>query len=56
MAAAIAADTPHRASGEVAFHVLDIMESILTASASGQVLELSSTVDRPDAVPLRDAP
>ena len=56
MAAAIAAGTPHRASGELAFHVLDIMESILTASASGQVVELSSTVDRPDAVALSDAP
>jgi len=56
MAAAIAAGTPHRASGELAFHVLDIMESILTASASGHVVELSSTAGRPDAVPLSDAP
>jgi predicted dehydrogenase len=56
MAAAIAAGTPHRASGELAFHVLDIMESILIASASGQVVELSSTADRPDAVALSDVP
>jgi predicted dehydrogenase len=56
MAAAIAAGTPHRASGELAFHVLDIMESILAASASGQTVELSSTVDRPIAVELSDAP
>ena len=56
MAAAIAAGTPHRASGELAFHVLDIMESILIASACGQVVELSSTVDRPDAVALSDVP
>jgi predicted dehydrogenase len=56
MAAAIAAGTPHRASGELAFHVLDIMESILAASASGQVVELSSTVGRPEAVTLSDAP
>jgi predicted dehydrogenase len=56
MAAAIAAGTPHRASGELAFHVLDIMESILTASASGQVVELSSTVDRPAAVALSHTP
>jgi predicted dehydrogenase len=56
MAAAIAAGTPHRASGELAFHVLDIMESILNASASGQVVELSSTVDRPHAVALSDVP
>jgi predicted dehydrogenase len=56
MAAAIAAGTPHRASGELAFHVLDIMESILTASASGQVVELSSRAERPKAVALSDAP
>lgn len=55
MATAIAAGTPHRASGELAFHVLDIMESILAASASGQVVELSSTVERPRAVALCDA-
>jgi predicted dehydrogenase len=52
MAEAIAAGTPHRASGELAFHVLDIMESILTASATGQVITLTSTVDRPAAVAL----
>jgi len=56
MAAAIAAGAPHRASGELAFHVLDIMESILAASASGQTVELSSTVDRPAAVELSDTP
>jgi hypothetical protein len=36
--------------------VLDTMESILTASASGHVVELSSTAGRPAAVPLSDAP
>jgi len=56
MAMAIAADTPHRASGELAFHVLDVMESILAASASGRVVELSSTAGRPAAVALSDAP
>lgn len=56
MAAAIAVDRPHRASGELAFHVLDTMESILTASASGRVIELSSTVERPTAMALCDAP
>jgi hypothetical protein len=36
--------------------VLDIMESVLAASASGHVVELSSAAGRPDAVPLSDAP
>jgi predicted dehydrogenase len=56
MAAAIAAGKPHRASGELAFHVLDIMESILTASTEHRVVELSSTVERPEALPLADTP
>jgi len=56
MAAAIAAGRPHRASGELAFHVLDIMESILRASAEKRVVELSSTVERPEPLPLQDAP
>lgn len=56
MAAAIAAGAPHRASGELAFHVLDAMESILSASASGQVVDLSSTAARPEPVALSDTP
>ncbi|NYI42480.1 putative dehydrogenase [Demequina lutea] len=54
MAAAISQGTPHRASGELAFHVLEIMEAVLAASAERRVVELSSTVGRPAAVPLRD--
>ncbi|MEP6482703.1 MAG: Gfo/Idh/MocA family oxidoreductase [Rhodoglobus sp.] len=55
MADAIARDVPHRASGELAFHVLEIMEAVLTASTERRVVELSSTVDRPSVVPLGDA-
>ena len=55
MAAAIANGTPHRASGELGFHVLEIMESILIASADHRVVPLASTVARPTAVPLEDA-
>jgi len=56
MAAAIAAGEPSRASGELAFHVLDVMESIMSAAASGSVVEVASTVERPSAVPLSDRP
>ncbi len=52
MAAAIAVGSPHRASGELAFHVLEIMEAVLTASAERRVVVLTSTVERPAAVPL----
>ncbi|MFC4243234.1 Gfo/Idh/MocA family protein [Gryllotalpicola reticulitermitis] len=56
LAAALASGTPHRASGEIAFHVLDIMESIMTAAASHEIVELTSTAERPDIVPLSDTP
>jgi hypothetical protein len=56
MAAAIARETPHRASAELGFHVLEIMEAILVASADRRVVELESSVGRPEGVVLRDEP
>ena len=56
MAIAIAAGTPHRASGDLAFHVLEIMESVLLASREHRVVTLGSTVTRPEAVDLKVAP
>jgi hypothetical protein len=53
MAVAIATGAPHRASGELGFHVLEIMEAILVSSREHRVVELVSTVHRPAAVPLR---
>jgi predicted dehydrogenase len=52
MAHAILSGRPARASGELALHVLDIMESILTSSQNGQYLTLETTCDRPAALPL----
>jgi predicted dehydrogenase len=54
MASAIAEGQPHRASGELAFHVLEIMEAILAASSDRRVVELESTVARPASVPLSE--
>ena len=51
MAAAIRAGEPHRASGELAYHVLDIMASILDASESGRHIDIQSTCDRPAPLP-----
>jgi predicted dehydrogenase len=52
MARAIRSGGAHRASGELAFHVLDVMESLLDSGASdGAPVEVTSTVERPDAVP-----
>lgn len=51
MARAIAADRPHIATGELGFHVLDVMLSAEESSATGQTLEIGSTVA---PVPLLD--
>jgi predicted dehydrogenase len=44
LARAIRADRPERASGEQAFHVLDIMVSTIEAAESGQPVTVESTV------------
>ena len=51
MAAAMAAGTRHRASGELALHVLEAMETILAASKEGRVAALTTTCDRPAPIP-----
>jgi predicted dehydrogenase len=51
MAAAVAAGRPHRASGELAFHVLEVMERLLEAGRTGTALDVESTCERPAAVP-----
>ncbi|GAA2057755.1 Gfo/Idh/MocA family protein [Leifsonia soli] len=56
MARAIETGRPHRASGELAFHVLEIMESVIRAGATHTVVELSSSVERPAPVPLGARP
>jgi predicted dehydrogenase len=50
MAAAIREDRPHRASGEMAFHVLDLMQSFEEASTSGHHIEIRSRCERPAAL------
>lgn len=56
LARAIETDRPHRASGELAFHVLDVMESILRAGREHATIELTSTVERPEPVALGAEP
>jgi hypothetical protein len=52
MAQAIRSGRPHRASGELAFHVLDVMESVGEASREGRHIELTSTCARPAPMPM----
>jgi len=56
LARAIETGRPHRASGELAFHVLEVMESVLRAGREHTTVELTSTVERPDPVPLGAQP
>ncbi len=51
MAKAIWNNRPQRMSGELGFHALDIMQSILDASATGKHITLGSTCPKPKALP-----
>ncbi|MGC5166597.1 Gfo/Idh/MocA family protein [Luteimicrobium sp. DT211] len=51
LARAVRAGVPERASGEQAFHVLDVMVSTIEAASSGTVVEVASTVDLAPALP-----
>jgi predicted dehydrogenase len=48
MAEAIVEGRPHRASGELAYHVLEVMHGIHDASASGVYYPVKSTCPRPE--------
>lgn len=48
MAEAITENRPHRASGELAYHVLDVMHGVHDASASGSYYNVKSTCSRPE--------
>ena len=41
---------------ELAFHVLEVMESLLASARSGQRVDIESRVERPPVVPLGDGP
>jgi len=51
LARAIRADVPERASGQQAYHVLDIMVSIVEAAETGQFVDIVSTVAPAEALP-----
>jgi len=52
MANAIRSGRPHRASGELALHVLDAMEAAADAPATGKAVKLTTTCARPAALPM----
>ncbi len=52
MAHALVSGGRHRANGDVAYHVLDIMQGVHDASREGKHYELLSTCERPEAFAL----
>ena len=52
MAYALTYDRPHRASGALAYHVLDVMQAFGDASDSGRHVQIESGVARPAALPV----
>ena len=50
MAAAIREGRPHRATGEMAHHVLDVMHSFYDSSAAGRTVTVASTCAQPAAL------
>lgn len=54
MAHAILEARPHRASGALALHVLEVMQAFATASREERIVEIESRVERP--APLAESP
>lgn len=55
MAMAIMADRPHRCSGELALHVVDIMTGMLRAGESGRFETMRTSCARPSALSPQEA-
>ena len=47
MAHAIIEDRPHRANGDLALHVLEVMEAFETSSRSGKLVDITTPAIRP---------
>jgi predicted dehydrogenase len=52
MAYALGSGRPHRANGDLAYHVVDVMQGIHEASEFGRHVEIQSTCDKPAALPV----
>ncbi len=56
MARAVQTGRPHRASGELAYHVVDVMQAMLDTAVLDRSIHIASTCERPAPLPagLRD--
>ena len=55
MAMAIMEDRPHRCSGEVALHAVDVMTGILKSGETGKFVAMRTSCERPAALGIREA-
>ena len=55
MAQALRSGRPHRASGKLGMHALDIIHAFLASSERGEHVEVESTFERPEALPAESA-
>jgi hypothetical protein len=51
MACAIAEGRPHRANGDLALHVLEVMEALERSSIEGRHIRIETICERPEPVP-----
>src|SRR5262249_26970498 len=51
MAEAIAAGRPHRASGDLALHVVDVVRSILRSAGEHRSIDVETRVAQPEPLP-----
>ncbi|HSP20047.1 MAG TPA: Gfo/Idh/MocA family oxidoreductase [Myxococcaceae bacterium] len=56
MVAALAEGRPPRASGDLAYHVLDVLQSVSDSAANGRQIEVASTCERPQPLPAGSLP
>lgn len=56
MASAIRSGRDHRANGDLAFHVLDIMQALHESSATGRHVEMKTACERPAPMPMNLRP
>ena len=51
MAYALRSGRAHRANGDLAYHVLDVMHAFLDSSTAGRHIAVESTCERPAPLP-----
>jgi predicted dehydrogenase len=52
MVESIAAGQPHRASGELGAHIVEVARGILRSAEEGQIVQIDSRVDQPEPLPV----